>query len=175
MFRRSFLLSVGAFATIAARPASQTRITAVSLTPIQGRFHKFVAMNSHSQPNGHTYTNTLVRIETDQGVEGVGVMAYRKPDDAFLQAARRLAGADPFALYEMNEGRIVGRAARFASLLGSYKHLDGPLFDLIGKLRGVPCWKLMGESVREKVEAYDGTIYFSDVWFSGRGVRYVAE
>jgi D-galactarolactone cycloisomerase len=54
-------------------------------------------------------------------------------------------------------------------------HLDGPLFDLIGKLSGRPCWKLIGEAVRERVEVYDGTLYFSDVWFQDRGVRAVVE
>ncbi len=176
MRRRSFLLSACALGMGAAsQSASRPRIRAVTLTPIQGRFHKFVAMNSHGQPNGHTYTNTLVRIETNQGVVGIGVMAYRRPDEAFQQAARGLIGLDPFSLYEMKDARIVGRATAHAALLESYKHLDGPLFDLIGKIQGVPCWRLIGESVREKVEAYDGTIYFSDVWFSDRGLQAVAE
>ena len=46
---------------------------------------------------------------------------------------------------------------------------------MIGKLTGKAAWQLMGDSVRERVEVYDGTLYFSDVWFRGRGIRAVVE
>jgi pimeloyl-ACP methyl ester carboxylesterase len=41
-------------------------------------------------PKGHTYSNHLIRIQTSQGVEGVGVMGYRVPDEAFYKALRTL-------------------------------------------------------------------------------------
>ena len=145
------------------------KIRRIVLTPIQGRFHKFVTVNAYDKaPKGHTYDTTLVRIQTDQGVEGVGTMSYDLPDDAFLRDIRALLGADPLALYEMESGRVVRRAAPHESLLRKYKHLDSGLFDLIGKLQGVPCWKLLGAAVREKIEVYDGTALFSDVWFRDR-------
>jgi len=135
-----------------------------------------VAMNSYDRaPKGHTYSNTLVRIQTGQGVEGIGVMGYTAPDPQFHQALKSLIGADPLSLYEMKNGRITGRASAFSSVLGSYRHLDGPLFDLIGKLTAKPAWQLIGPSARERVEVYDGTLYFSDVWFSERGTRAVVE
>jgi L-alanine-DL-glutamate epimerase-like enolase superfamily enzyme len=34
---------------------------------------------------------------------------------------------------------------------------------------------LLGGAARERVEVYDGTLYFSDVWFPRRGVRAVVE
>jgi len=102
-------------------------------------------------------------------------MAYRAPDKEFLEAIRKLIGANPLEIYEMRDGRIIGPAPAFADLLNRYRHLDGPLFDLIGKLTGKPAWKLIGDSVRDRVEVYDGTLYFSDVWFRDRGVRAVVE
>jgi len=157
-------------------PALPVRITRILVAPIQGRYHKFVCMNAYDTvPKGHTYGNTLVRIETDQGIEGVGVMSYSAPDDAFLRALRGLLGANPLEIYSKKAGRILGRSRAFDTLLREYEHLDGPLFDLIGKLEGKPCWKLLGESVRETVEVYDGTLYFSDLWFRDRGVRAVVE
>lgn len=172
MTRRELLQA--ALAVPAARPAA--RITRITLAAIDGRFHKFVAMNSQAaRPNGHTYTNTLVRIFTDQGVEGVGVMNYDQPNPAFLEALKALIGTNPLDLYEMRDGRIVGRAPAHAGVLARHMHLDGPLFDLIGKLQGVPCWKLLGDSVRPAVSVYDGTLYFSDIWFRDRGVRAVME
>ena len=174
--RRTFLAAAAGAASIRRGRPAQARITAISLSTIQGNFHKFVAMNSQdNEPKGMGYTNVLVRIATDAGVEGVGVMGYTPPDSAFLRDVRSLLGADPEAAYEFRDGRVWGRSATFSGLLTRYKHLDGPLFDLIGKLRGVPCWQLLGESVRETVEVYDGTLYFSDLWFQDRGVQAVVD
>ena len=76
---------------------------------------------------------------------------------------RKLIGANPLELYEMSAGRMTGRAPAYDALLRRYMWLDGPLFDLIGKLEGKPCWKLFGEAHKERVEVYDGTIYFADM------------
>ena len=164
-----------AFATACAGSAP-ARITSIALATIQGNFHKFVAMNSYdNEPKGTRYTNTLVRISTDAGVEGVGVMGYPRPDAAFLADIRSLIGVSPEALYEFRDGRIARRSPGFADLLVKYKHLDGPLCDLIGKLRGIPCWQLFGDAVRDRVEVYDGTLYFSDLWYRDRGVQAVVD
>ena len=173
--RRSFLATSTA-ALGAACAAARAKITEISLSAIQGNFHKFVAMNSRDNaPKGTSYSNTLVRIKTDAGVEGVGVMGYTLPDTEFLADIRSLLGVDPESVYEFRDGKIAGRAPAFNDLLVKYKHLDGPLCDLIGKLREVPCWQLLGESVRDEVEVYDGTLYFSDLWFSDRGVQAVVD
>ena len=174
MNRRTFLSALGVSAA-AARPAAAT-IRSITLAPVECRFHKFVAMNSYDKaPKGHTYQNVLVRIATNQGVEGVGVMGYAAPDAAFHEALKQLIGADPLALYEMHDGRITGRAAAHSGLLSRYRHLDGALFDLIGKLTDRAAWRLIGPAVRDRIEVYDGTLYFSDVWFPKRGVRAVVE
>ncbi len=173
--RRTFLATT-TVAVRAVRAASRAKITGIALSTIQGNFHKFVAMNSQdNEPKGTSYTNTLVRILTDAGVEGVGVMGYTEPDATFMADVRALLGADPESVYEFRDGHIAGRAAAFEDLLVKYKHLDGPLCDLVGKVRGVPCWRLFGESVRDRVEVYDGTLYFSDLWFSDRGAQAVVD
>jgi L-alanine-DL-glutamate epimerase-like enolase superfamily enzyme len=181
MKRREFL-AVGIMSLRAAasarskQSAAGNRIASISMAPVECRFHKFVAMNSYdTAPKGHTYMNTLVRIRTADGAEGVGVMGYESPDAAFQQALRTLLGVDPLSLYEFKEGRITGRAAAHASALKAYRHLDGPLFDLIGKLLRKPAWQLLGTAVRDRVEVYDGTLYFADVWFPRLGTRAVVE
>ena len=174
--RRTFLTTVAAAASAPRSRSASAKITEISLATIQGNFHKFVAMNSQDdEPKRTSYTNTLVRIATDAGVEGVGVMSYTAPDATYVSDIRTLVGADPEAVYEFRDGRIAGRSRDFAELLVKYKHLDGPLCDLIGKLRGVPCWKLLGESVRDRIEVYDGTLYFSDLWYRSRGVQAVVD
>lgn len=174
--RRTFLTTVAAAASAPRARSAPAKITEISLATIQGNFHKFVAMNSQDdEPKRTSYANTLIRIATDVGIEGVGVMSYTTPDAAYVSDIRALVGADPEAVYEFRDGRIAGRSPNFAELLFKYKHLDGPLCDLIGKLRGVPCWKLLGESVRDRIEVYDGTLYFSDLWYRSRGVQAVVD
>jgi D-galactarolactone cycloisomerase len=102
-------------------------------------------------------------------------MGYPLPDAAFLAALKPLIGTNPLELYRMDGGRIVDRNPAYAATLKRYRFLDGPLFDLVGKLTGKPAWQLIGESARDSVEAYDGTLYFSDIWFHDRGVRAVVE
>ena len=173
MHRRTFLALAAASATSG---SAHSKIRSITFAPIECRFHKFVAMNAYDKaPKGHTYSNTLIRILTNEGVEGIGVMGYTAPDPEFHQALRGLIGADPFSLYEMQNGRIIGRAPAFAPILSRYRHLDGPLFDLLGKLTVKPVWQLIGPSARDRVEVYDGTLYFSDIWFSDRGPRAVVE
>jgi D-galactarolactone cycloisomerase len=143
------------------------------MAPIQGRFHKFVAMNSYdTAPKGHTYEGTLLRIQTDQGVEGIGPGSS---DPAAIEALKLLLGADPMAVYQLEAGRIINRSPRYSTVLARFRFLDGALFDLIGKLTGNPAWKLIGSSARDRVEVYDGTLYFSDIWFKDRGVHAVVE
>jgi L-alanine-DL-glutamate epimerase-like enolase superfamily enzyme len=179
MNRRDFISALAASATsglVRRARSTPVAIKSVALAPFEGRFHKFVAMNSYDKaPKGHTYPNTLVRIATDQGIEGVGVMGYAAANAEFQQALKRLIGANPLELYEMKEGRITGRSPGFADILGRYRFLDGALMDLIGKLNGKPVWQLIGKSARDRVEVYDGTLYFSDVWFRDRGVQAVVE
>ena len=47
--------------------------------------------------------------------------------------------------------------------------------DLIGKQSRNRLSGTLGDSARNHVEVYDGTLYFSDVWFRDRGVRAVVE
>jgi L-alanine-DL-glutamate epimerase-like enolase superfamily enzyme len=147
---------------------------------LQGRFQKFVTMNAYDKaPKGFTYEHPLIRIETDQGVEGIGAgLGFGTavpPNKDYIDSLRTLIGANPFDLYQMENGRITGRSAAFAPVLEKNRHLDGPLYDLIGKLSDRPIWHLIGDSVRERVPIYDSTMYFSDIWFKDRGVRAVAE
>ncbi len=176
MTRRQFTTTLAAATTLPAASPPKSQITRIRVSMLQGRFHKFVAMNAYDRaPKGHTYENPLLRIETAGGVEGIGPGTYAIPDAAYLESLKPLIGADPMELYTWEAGRVIDRAPRYAALLDRHKHLDGALFDLIGKLTGKPAWELLGPSARDRVEVYDGTLYFSDIWFRDRGVRAVVE
>jgi len=176
MNRRAFFSSLAALGAGYRLRAAAPHITRITLANTEGRFHKFVTMNAYDKaPKGHTYINTVVRIRTNSAIEGAGVMGYPLPDPALLAALKTLIGANPLELYQMEAGRIVGRNPQYADVLKRYRFLDGPLFDLVGKFTGKAAWQLIGESVRDRIEAYDGTLYFSDIWFQDLGVRAVVE
>jgi L-Ala-D/L-Glu epimerase len=87
----------------------------------------------------------VVQVELRHGElsgfgEGAPIERYDESGEsalAYLEAAGRLLGDDPFALEDI-EGRLPSgeNAARAA--------LDGALHDLPGKLLGVPVWQLLG-------------------------------
>jgi D-galactarolactone cycloisomerase len=175
MRRRDFL-SLAGVAAAAAAPRSPIKITRLTVTPIEGRFHKTVAMNSSARaPMGDTYQNHLLRIFTDQGVSGTGVLYYPPPDKPMLEALRTVVGANPLELYRIEGRRLRGRAPEHQAVLSRYRILDSALFDLIGQLLQVPCHELLGEPVRDRVDVYDGTLYFSDVMRPEKGVAAVVE
>ncbi len=169
MRRREFL------GAAAAAVGPRAKITRITITPIEGRFHKTVAMNAYDKaPKGDTYSTYLLRIFTDQGVSGTGTLGYQAPDQRMLELLHQLIGSNPLAHYLIEDRRIRGIGGRFPVWL-LYRFLDSALFDLIGQLLGVPCHGLIGETIRDRVEVYDGTLYFSDVMRPEKGVAAVVE
>ena len=171
MKRRDFLTLAAAAATNAFAAKPSAKITRITIAPIEGRFHKRVAMNAYdTAPKGETYPAHLIRVFTDQGVSGTGTLDYSAPDKPMLEALHTLIGADVLALYDIQDGCV--RAAR-SPVLGKYRFLDSTMFDLIGQILNVPCHQLIGPSVRDRIEPYDGTLYFSDVMIPEKGVAAV--
>jgi len=174
--RRQFLVSLAA-TSLAGQPKPGPKITRIRLSNLQGRFGKFVAMNAYdTAPKGYTYEHTLIRIETDQGVEGIAPGGFKNlTTNEYAAALKPLIGANPFELYTMESGRSVSRKSQLAPLLATNRHLDAAFYDIIGKVTGRPAWQLIGGSVHDRIPAYDSTIYFSDVWFKDRGIAAVVE
>ncbi len=177
MLRRNFLASLAASPLIAGPRPEPARITRIRVSQATGHFHKFVAMNAYDkQPKGETYQHQLIRIETNRpGKEGIGAGLYASFDEPFYTAIQSLVGADPMSLFSMDGARIAGASQQLEPLLQKYSFLDAPLFDLVGKLTGKPVWQLLGKSVRERIPAYDGTLYFADVLHPDKGVSAVTD
>jgi L-alanine-DL-glutamate epimerase-like enolase superfamily enzyme len=175
MNRRTFLLTASAgVGAISASSHPVIRRARISL--LTGRFHKTVAMNAYDkEPKGPTYQHAIIRLETDQGVEGIGAGTYQLDLNTYADALQFLVGKNPLDLYEMERGSIARAAPPFVDHQRKYQYLDGPLFDLIGKLTKKPAWALLGPAVRNDVDCYDGTLYFSDVMLPARGVSAVAD
>lgn len=104
--------------------------------------------------------NPVVRITTDEGVDGYGQAEnskpYLRPHVLFYRDF--LLGEDP-----TNVERVMLRIRR----LGSFKPwgsavsaIEMALWDIAGKAAGVPVYKLLGGKVRDTVRVYNGGVRF---------------
>jgi L-alanine-DL-glutamate epimerase-like enolase superfamily enzyme len=106
--------------------------------------------------------NPVVRITTDEGIDGYGQAevakgGYLKPHVLFYRD--RILGEDPTDVM-----RVVGKIRR----LGGFKpwgsavsSIEMALWDIAGKAAGLPIYKLLGGKLRDRVRVYNGNIRFS--------------
>jgi galactonate dehydratase len=100
----------------------------------------------------------FVKIETDEGIYGVGECTLESKEHSVLGAitecSRLLIGQDPLEIERlwitMNRYAPWKGAALFSAMSG----LEHALWDISGKYHNVPAYKLMGGAVRERVRAY---------------------
>jgi D-galactarolactone cycloisomerase len=155
MDRREFLMSVAATGVgglaRADAPVKADDLKTFKITKITGFRHvckrsKFVGKNSFKDNHGDQTSENILWINTDQGVNGIGI------GSATQEAARKLVGHTLDEYWKPGTGAIspLGRA-------------DHALFDLIGKALKAPAWKLLGAQGPEWVPIYDGSIYFNDI------------
>ena len=102
----------------------------------------------------------IVRIQTDEGIEGIGESSMLSSDpivEAVIQewSENYLVGKDPLAgqvhwtrLHQDN----LGRGGRLYSTVLS--GIDIALWDLRGKILGVPVYQLLGGPFRDKLRVY---------------------
>lgn len=104
--------------------------------------------------------NPIIRITTDEGIDGLGqgewAKPYLKPHVLFYRDF--IIGEDPTDV-ERVMWKIRG--------LGSFKPwgaavsaIEVALWDIAGKAAGVPVHKLLGGKVRDKVRVYNGGVRF---------------
>jgi L-alanine-DL-glutamate epimerase-like enolase superfamily enzyme len=104
--------------------------------------------------------NPVVRITTDEGIDGLGQIEnskpYVKPQVLFYKD--RVLGQDP-----TNVERVMLRIRR----LGAFKPwgsavsaIEMALWDIAGKAAGLPVYKLLGGKVRDQVRVYNGGVRF---------------
>ena len=98
----------------------------------------------------------VVRITTDEGIDGIGCVEaskpYLKPHILFYK--EYLLGEDP---------RDVERTVRRIRRMGAFKPwgaaisaIEVALWDIAGKASGQPIYRLLGGKVRDKVRVYNG-------------------
>ena len=107
------------------------------------------------------YPAHLVRIETDSGLYGIGESYNR---DGILSHVRSfeeiLRGEDPlqvdYLATKMAEAQL-GHGSWTGSLPSAISGLETALWDLAGKILGVPVYVLLGGRFRDKILIYHDT------------------
>jgi L-alanine-DL-glutamate epimerase-like enolase superfamily enzyme len=159
VFRALAGLSVAAFPARlrAGAPRRELRITRILVQAAQGRRLTPVAPNAYAAYRGYDRAEPLLRIQTAQGIEGIG-----RPVAAEL--LQRLVGLDPFRLFNWTpDGRISGAADDYAELIGKLGGADIALLDLLGKAMDQPIAALLGASLRDRVPIYNSCVYMEDL------------
>ena len=130
------------------------KITSVKTTLVNVPFWQWEALNSGYRKGASV---TLVEIETDEGLVGVGE-ALGNPHPEVIETAIRtsahlLLGMDAFDV-EVIRARFMGQG-RWHSFPhvgnGAFGGIEIALWDIIGKAAGLPIHKLLGGAVRSEV------------------------
>ena len=133
------------------------RISRVLLQPAQGRRFTPVAPNAYAPYRGYEATDPVLRVQTVQGLEGIGCY-WGRPE-----VLGSLLGLNPFDLFEWDGDTLRGVVERHTELLDRLAGADVALLDLLGKAVGRPVADLLGQRVRDSVPVYDSSLYMEDL------------
>ncbi|MBV1694409.1 MAG: mandelate racemase/muconate lactonizing enzyme family protein [Hyphomicrobiales bacterium] len=100
----------------------------------------------------------IVRVVTDEGIDGYGQVEHFKPyaKPFILHLREALIGEDP-RLVERTMSRIRQRGA-FKPYGAAVSVIEHALWDIAGKAAGVPVHRLLGGKVRDRVRVYNGAL-----------------
>lgn len=118
----------------------------------------------------------IIRINTDEGISGIGETYRGTPEGAVREAAKRLIGQDPMALCwqnlpfsgEMGALLVGWDSKKYPARPHELRNTGSPahdayemaIFDLVGKALNLPVHKLLGSAYRDRIPV--------DFWFGRR-------
>ncbi|MFN0039911.1 MAG: mandelate racemase/muconate lactonizing enzyme family protein [Burkholderiales bacterium] len=116
----------------------------------------------------------LVRMHTDEGIEGIGIATSYTPIEAAIHAfrsgiAEQIIGADPLAPERLYQKLFALTWQRLAhekgwsreALIRISAAMDIACWDIVGKVAGLPLYRLFG-GFRDKVPCYVTCAYYRD-------------
>ncbi len=131
------------------------------------------AVNSHSRPSAlritdlrlavvaSNYDYPILRIDTNQGVYGLGEVRDAGHVENALQYKSILLGQNPCNIDMIF--KVMKRFAHWGRESGGASGLEIALWDLVGKIYGVPCYQFLGGKYRDKIRLYGDTPTPADV------------
>jgi L-rhamnonate dehydratase len=130
--------------------AKDPRIRKIEWATLEGKRERNAGCNARLGSHGLTTKVQMARIETDDGNIGIGRARIT------TEQARRFLG--------QRIGRLIGNNGVISSDAGL---LEYPLWDLAGKLRGLPVYALLNEDLRDvagfKAPCYDTSLYMDEL------------
>jgi galactonate dehydratase len=108
---------------------------------------------------------TFVKVETDEGLVGVGEARIVNRDDAvlgYLQEAvpRYVLGSDPFDIEQITMRMLRDDFARAGEIvMVGIALIELACWDIIGKATNQPVYRLLGGAVRDTIKAYANAWY----------------
>ena len=125
------------------------------------------AVRTHSSPSALRITDVrvaavraagyhpILKIETNQGVYGLGEVRDGAHEDTALRLKVLLLGQNPCNVeYLFQSIKRYGGDSREA---GGVCAIEIALMDLVGKVYGIPCYQLLGGKFRDRVRIYGDT------------------
>jgi D-arabinonate dehydratase/D-galactarolactone cycloisomerase len=114
------------------------------------------------------YYSCIVEIKTDEDVVGYGESLVREVPEAHALIVDKLfkkilLGQDPTSVEELWEIMFASLKTRghFAGyFVEALSGVDIALWDIVGKLRSAPVYKLLGGPTSDKIKAYASSIYW---------------
>lgn len=106
------------------------------------------------------YDYPIIRIDTNQGVYGLGEVRDAGVKGIALILKAHILGKDPLEIES-----ILASIRQFAGhgrMGGGYSAVDMALHDIAGKTYGVPAWRLLGSKKRDSIRIYCDTTGHKD-------------
>ena len=104
---------------------------------------------------------TIVRLDTNQGVYGLGEIRDGAPRETVLNFKTQVVGRNPLDITGILQS-IRGGAGHGRTGGAGYSGIDICLHDIVGKVFGVPIWRLLGDKKRDSARIYCDTTGTSD-------------
>jgi galactonate dehydratase len=103
---------------------------------------------------------TFVKVETDSGIYGLGEVRLNNRTNALLgylgeAMPRYVLGRDPFDIESLVSKMMIGDFGRMGEVtMSALSIIEMACWDIMGKSLGLPCYRLMGGAVRDRIKAY---------------------
>src|SRR5512136_2278377 len=101
------------------------------------------------------YDYPIIRIDTNQGVYGLGEVRDAGHKENALQFKSMLLGQNPCNVDMLF--RSLKRFGNWGREGGGVSGIELALWDLVGKVYGVPCYQFLGGKYRDKIRLYADT------------------
>src|SRR5512135_155833 len=106
------------------------------------------------------YDYPIIRIDTNQGVYGLGEVRDAGVKGIALILKAHILGKNPLEIES-----VLANIRQFAGqgrMGGGYSAVDMALHDIAGKVYGVPAWRLLGTRYRDRIRIYCDTTGHKD-------------